>query len=79
MEAKRISSKKAFELLEQYNSAIEIYGSTTGKRVNLKACVGACESQLSKSEIANQLINMGMQNEYELTSIGMLGPFRECF
>lgn len=42
MEAKRISSKKAFELLEQYNSAIEIYGSTTGKRVNLKACVGAC-------------------------------------
>lgn len=39
----------------------------------------ACESQLSKSEIANQFINMGMQNEYELTSIGMLGPFRECF
>lgn len=35
--------------------------------------------QLSKSEIANQFINMGMQNEYELTSIGMLGPFRECF
>lgn len=29
--------------------------------------------------LANQLINMGMQNEYELTSIGMLGPFRECF
>ena len=47
MEAKRISSKKAFELLEQYNSAIEIYGSTTGKRVNLKACVGACRMNMN--------------------------------
>lgn len=44
MEAKRISSKKAFELLEQYNSAIEIYGSTTGKRVNLKACIDVCRT-----------------------------------
>lgn len=42
MEAKRICGRKAFELLEQYDSAIEIYGSTTGKRVNLKACIGAC-------------------------------------
>lgn len=41
--------------------------------------ITACESQLSKSEIANRLINTGMQNEYELTSIGMLSPFRECF
>jgi hypothetical protein len=41
--------------------------------------IAACESQLSKSEIANRFIDMGMQNEYELTSIGMLGPFRECF
>lgn len=62
--------------MEAFIEAISDYCIVSNDQLNV-AIVAACDESMSMSEISNQAIEHFGYNNYQISSLGMLGPFKK--